>query len=130
MPSALEFAQSITDDEIDYISTFDRDQDIDIHKSSLRTLIFDQNCVISDDQFWYPFECVEMTRWRCDQGHEREFTICHIIIFLSTIAGTCVTHDPDDMMITHASEYDKLSKPLRELVLNCLHEASKIYKSG
>ena len=124
MEVALAFTKSITEDELNYISQADRGEDIEIHKAALKELIFEQECIVKKDQYWYPYECVELTRWNCEQGHEREFSICNIIIAISTISGADVTNDPDYMLDTIADEYDKLPTNLRELVLNCLASAS------
>lgn len=129
MQTPLEFVKSITDDELDYISRADSD-DEEIHKSALKSLIFDQDCVRHDDQYWHPYECVELRRWTCYPGHEREFAICNIIIAISITSGADGSNDPDDMLTTIAEEYDKLPSNLRELVLNSLLKASEAYHGG
>jgi hypothetical protein len=129
MQTPLEFAKSITDDEMDYIACADSD-DEEIHKSALRSLIFEQDCVLHEGQFWHPYECVELRRWTCNQGHEREFAICNIIIAISIISGADGSNDPDYMLTTIAGEYDKLPNNLRELVLSTLLKASETYHGG
>jgi hypothetical protein len=129
MQTPLELAKSITDDEMDYISCADGD-DEEIHKSALRSLIFDQDCVCRSDQYWHPYECIELRRWTCKQGHEREFAICNIIIAISIISGADFSNDPDYMLTTIAGEYDKLPNSLRDLVLSSLRKASENFHGG
>lgn len=64
----LTLAKSITDDEINYICKAEGNE-IEIHEAALRTLIFDQNCVPNNQQYWHPYECVELNRFFCKPGH-------------------------------------------------------------
>jgi hypothetical protein len=127
MNDALDFTKSITEEELSYISQADRGEDIELHKAALRKLIFEQECIVNKDQYWHPYECVELNRWICEQGHEREFAICNIIIALSTISGADITNDPDYMLDIIADEYDELPTNMRELVLSCLISARHAY---
>lgn len=124
----IELAKSITDDEIHYICQIEG-YEIEIHEAALRTLIFDQNCVTNiSEQYWHPYECVELNRFSCNPGHEREFAICTIIIaiFMHADADTG-DKNPHDMLQDYAGEYDKLPDNLRELVLTALTIASASY---
>ena len=125
MSRSLDIAKSVTEGELEYISKADYGQDSGIHKEALRKLIFEQHCIVNDDQYWFPYEVVELTRWRCKEGHEREFAICNIIIALSILAGTDLSNDPSDMIDTIAPEYDKLPEELRETVINILIQANE-----
>lgn len=71
MNQALEFVKGITTEELKFISMADYGQDSDRHLETLKTLIFEQDCIVTQDQNWYPYEVVELTRWRCEEGHER-----------------------------------------------------------
>lgn len=117
---AIEFVQSITADEIDFISQADYGLDEARHKGALVQVIFKQNCIINTEQFWYPYEVVELTGCFCKEGHEREFAICNVLIALSIIDGVDRSNDANDMLDRIAPEYDKLPKDIRELVLNTL----------
>ena len=121
---ALEFVQSIKDEELEFISLADHGQDTKKHKAALRILIFEQNCIINAEQHWYPYEVVELTRWSCKEGHEREFAICNIIISLSIKNGMDRSNDPNEMLNQLATEYDKLPEDIKMIVLNSLIDAS------
>ena len=125
MKQALEFAKSISEAEIEFISQADYDQETEKHKEALRKLIFEQDCVITSEQSWHPYEVVELTKNQCKNGHEREFAICNVIIGISIIAGTDITNDSQDMLESISSEYDKLDKNTKELVINLLVEADE-----
>jgi hypothetical protein len=123
MNQALKFVKGITSDELKFISMADYGQDSERHLEALKKLIFEQNCIVDHEQSWFPYEVVELTRWSCKEGHEREFAICNIIIALSIIAGADGSNEPTYMLDTIAPEYDKLPDLLRELVVNLLVEA-------
>ncbi len=129
MQTPLDFAKSITDAEIDFISEAEGDE-VEIHKAALRSLIFDQDCVVKKDQYWHPYECVELRHWFCWQGHEREFAICNVIIAISIASGADLNNEPDSMLETISGEYDKLPNSLRELVLSALSKAAESYYNG
>ena len=125
MEEALKLAKSITPNEIDFISMADYGNGSVQHKEALQKLIFDQDCVVTEDLPWRPYEVIELMRWSCKEGHEREFAICNIIIALSVIAGTDLRNEPQYMLDAIAPEYDKLPDNLREFVVNILIKADE-----
>jgi len=124
MNQALIFTKSIAPEELKFISEADYGQDSEQHLQALEKLIFEQDCVVNQKQYWFPYEVVELCCWRCKEGHEREFAICNIIMALSIIAGADGSNNPKHLLDTIGPEYDKLPVPLRELVVNLLIEAS------
>lgn len=121
----IRFIKSITENEIKFIAGSDNGADIDKHENELKKLIFDQNGVLNSNQYWYPYEVVELCRWSCKKGHEKEFVICNIIICLSIIAGTDRTNDPEYMKDILQKEYVKLDKSNYDLISNILMDAIK-----
>ena len=121
----IRFIKTITGHEIRFIAGKDYGADCDKHENELKKLIFEQNGVLNGKQFWYPYEVVELCRWSCEKGHEKEFVVCNVIICLSIIAGTDVTNDPAYMKEALQKEYDKLDKPNYDLIANILTEAIK-----
>jgi hypothetical protein len=124
MNEAIGFIKSITQGEILYIASADYGMDVEKHKSALQTLIFEQDGIITQDQNWYPYEVIELRRWRCELSHEREFAICNLIIALSIINGADSCNSTEDMLDSIANEYDKLPNDLRDLVVNYLLKAA------
>ena len=125
MNKILSFIESVSEAELDYIAAADYGRDIDQHKKSLKDLIFIQNGILQKGQYWYPYEVVELNRWSCKEGHEREFAICHLLIALSIMAGTDISNSASHMLETLQHEYQKLPKELYELVVGAMSEASK-----
>ena len=121
----VKFIKSITENEIKFIAERDYGADTEKHEYELRKLIFDQNGVISSNQYWYPYEVVELCRWSYEIGHEREFVICNIIICLSVIAGTDNKNDPEYMKEVLKKEYDKLDSSNYDLIFKILTETIK-----
>ena len=56
----IKFIKSISEDELRFIAGLDYGCDEDKHYSSLKKLIFSQECIGIEDQYWYPFEVVEL----------------------------------------------------------------------
>lgn len=124
MNEIINFIESVSEVELDYIAAADYGRDVDRHKKALKDLIFSQHGVMHKDQYWYPYEVVELRRWSCQQGHEREFAICHLIIALSIIAGTDISNCPTSMLEDLSHEYEKLPKEIYTLVIDAMTEAS------
>ena len=124
MNEILSFIESISEAELNYIAAADYCRDIDQHKNALKELIFLQNGIMQKGQYWYPYEVIELNRWSCEEGHEREFAICHLIIALSIMAGTDISNSASHMLEKLENEYQKLPKELCELVVNAMSEAS------
>ncbi len=124
MNEILDFIKSITETELNYIAAADYGRDIDKHRNALKDLIFVQNGIVQKGQYWYPYEVVELNRWSCKEGHEREFAICHLIIALSIIAEADISNSASQMLENLQREYHKLPKDLYELVVNAMSQAS------
>ena len=107
----IEFIQSISDSELEFISGLDYKQDIDKHFEGLKEVIFGQSCRVTDEQFWFPFEVVELGSHSIQTGHEREFTICTLLVLLNE------PEDIDYKFECRSSDYDLLPNKLRDLIL-------------
>jgi hypothetical protein len=88
MNEVLSLIKSISEAELNYIAAADYGRDIEQHKNALKEVIFLQDGVKKKGQYWYPYEVIELNRWSCKEGHQREFAICHLIIALSIMTGT------------------------------------------
>ncbi len=56
----VKIGQAVTEEEIQHIARADYGCDRDRHLSALRQVIFNQDCVFTDAQGWYPSEVVEL----------------------------------------------------------------------
>lgn len=100
---------SISETEIDYICHADRGMDIERHKVELKKVIFEQNGLITDKQYWFPYETIELASYVLDKGHEREFAICNCIVAKN------VLWDNDSREMAWAFENAKLMSAIASL---------------
>ena len=110
--------ESITEEELQFISAADYEQDIEKHYKALKKLIFEQKGIINNEQSWFPYEVIELSSNSLKEHHEREFVICTLLIILNVNAGTDLTNDLEYKFSSFSGEYAKLSKPLSELILS------------
>ena len=120
MEKALQLIKSISEAEIDFICHADYGQDATVHKVALKKLIFDNHCVVARDEYWYPWEVVELARWELKEEHEREFAICNAMIAVAIINGSDQTNSIERMFKILSSEYDKLPAELKQIVTDVL----------
>jgi len=114
----LEIIQTITDKEVDYISRLDYNQESEIHRKELEALIHKQSGIVAEDQYWHPYEVVELCSHVLNPNHEREFVICTLIILLNVKNGTDHWSDLEFKLECRRTDYDSLSPSYREVVLN------------
>lgn len=43
-------------------------------------MIFEQNGLITGEQYCYLYEVIKLCRWRVEPNHDREFAICNYLI--------------------------------------------------
>ncbi len=125
MKQALNLIRSITESELEFISKADYGQEFLRHKESLKKLIFEQNGIVNADQYWFPYEVVELSRWSCKEGHEREFAISNVIIALSILGDADGSNSVEYMFERLSNEYESLSSELKEVVTGILFLANE-----
>jgi hypothetical protein len=125
MEQALNLIRSITESELEFISKADYGQEFLLHKESLKKLIFEQNGIVNADQYWFPYEVVELSRWSCKEGHEREFAISNVIIALSILGDADGSNSVEYMFERLSNEYESLSSELKEVVTGILFLANE-----
>lgn len=123
---AIEFIKTISEEELDFIAKSDYGQEVERHKTALKKLIFEQNGVVQQEQFWYPYEVVELCKNVCQKGHTREFLICHMIIAISIIEGSDGSNEPESMMY-NIPNGNQLSDKEFEFITELLMLADKKY---
>ena len=104
--------------ELAFIAETDYGQNSQQHYEALYTLIHKQDGIITDQQYWFPYEVIELCSHGIKQGHEREFAICTLLIIQNVIAGTDPATDLLVKFQTCAEDYDLLPEELREEILN------------
>lgn len=119
----IDFIKSITEDELHFISGLDYGGGRERHYVELRKVIFEQNCVANYDQSWYPSEVYELGSNWLQEGYEREFTICTLLVIHNVIQGNDGATDLRYKFDSHAAEYDQLLPHHRDLILEAYAHA-------
>ena len=119
----IKFIQTITESELKYISELDYGEESEKHLEALKKVIFEQAGVVKEEQFWCPYEVIELGSNSLKKGHEREFAICTLLVALNVKEGTDSATDLEYKLETHSNEYDQLPKELSELVLKSYAQA-------
>lgn len=114
----LAFLKSLDDDELKFIAGRDYGVDSDIHLEALRKLIKHQAGSLSEEQFWYPYEVIELGAHTLVPGHEREFAACTLLVLRAVASGYDTSTRVDWKLIDRAHDYDLLPPDLREAVLD------------
>lgn len=125
MEQALNLIRSISESELEFISKADYGQEFLRHKEALKKLIFEQNGIVNADQYWFPYEVIELSRWSCKEGHEREFAISNVIIALSILGDADGSNSVEYMFEKLSNEYESLSSELKEIVTGILFLANE-----
>ncbi|WP_237468188.1 hypothetical protein [Vibrio stylophorae] len=120
----IEFIKSITEAEMHFISHLDYGCDSDKHYEELQKVIFEQNGITSDEQFWYPYEVIELGSYDLQDGHEREFAICVLLVIHNVVNGTDPSNDLESKFNGQAQALDRLPEQLRSIILSAYVEAN------
>ena len=113
----MEIIQTVSDSEIQFISELDYGEEAEKHAAALKEVIFNQNGIITENQFWHPYEVIELGSNCLIKDHEREFVICTLLIILNVKNGKDISTEINRKLSDHSDEYDKLPNKLRDLVL-------------
>lgn len=109
---------SLTEGELKFIAQGDYGVDADLHLEGLVKLLHDQDGVLSEGQYWYPYEVVELGAHSLKPGHEREFTACTLLVINAVATGYDRSTRLDWKFDDRAGDYDRLPTQLRELVMD------------
>ena len=112
------FLKSLTDDELKFIANRDYGVDSDLHLDALRKVVAEQDGSLTEEQFWYPYEVIELGAHALVPGHEREFAACTLLVLRAVASGYDRSMQLDWKLSDHAQDYDSLPPILREAVLN------------
>ena len=125
--NVVKFIQSISEDELDFISQLDYGEASDKHLVALKQVIFEADCKLSNelDQSWYPYEVIELGSHVLKEGHEKEFTICTLLVLYAVITGYDISTDAHYNLECRASDYDKLPNEYSDFIVTAYREAIK-----
>ncbi len=112
-----------TDEELAFIAGLDYGQNKQRHLDALHVLSEKQGGIIGADQFWFPYEVIELGSHELKAGHEREFAICTLLVLANVAAGVDTSTDLNAKFEDRAADYDKLPSALREEILTAYKDA-------
>lgn len=121
MKSAL--LTSATESELAYIASLNYGLEAEQHMSALRKVIFENDGQFQEGQRWFPYEVVELGAHALTSGHEREFTICTLLVVAAVRSGFDSATSLTVKFGEHAASYDVLPPALRAEVLNAYEAA-------
>ncbi len=115
---ALDFIQTITPAELDYIADRWYLSHRDKQHNSLKKAIFEQDGRLKKDQYIYPGEILDLGIEELELGHEKEFSICMILIIynrLKTVSG----QSEEYFWIDFNKDKHKLPPEYADLIEDC-----------
>ena len=121
---------SITETQLAFIAALDYGQRTEQHLEGLRRLIFEQDGIPTEGQYWCPYEVVELGAHHLQIGREREFVICTLLVIMAVESGFDSSTDLSQKFHDRAADYDKLPIALRDEVLAAYENAKLADVSG
>jgi hypothetical protein len=112
----VEFLKSLEPEELRFIASRDYGEDVDTCLASLRSVAGAEGR-FQEDQYWHPYEVVELGALGLVPGHQREFVACTLLVIAAVASGFDAYIDLAAKFADRAEDYDKLDPALRESVL-------------
>ena len=91
---------SATAEELAFIAAADYGQDIQRHLDALHQVVHSQNGVVTRDQYYFPYEVIELTSHALTPDHEREFAICTLLVIHNVKNGADCTADLSEVSVS------------------------------
>jgi hypothetical protein len=120
-----DLARTATEEELAFIAALDYGQDTERHMAALRAVCMDQGGIVRPDQYWFPYEVIEMGAHSLQRGHEREFALCTLLVLANVAAGIDISTDVQAKFTDRAADYDGLPTILREEILSAYQRADR-----
>ena len=107
----IEFIQTISEHEIEFIANLDYKQEAEKHIAALNKVVFEQNCETTEEQYWFPLEVIELGANSLKSGHEKEFVVCTLLAFINSPDSAEFKFD------ANVNNYDLLPESQRNMIL-------------
>ena len=114
----LELIRSISQDELSFIAALDYGQNKEKHLEALNALIFKNSCTFTDDQYWFPYEVIQLGSHHLQEHHAREFTICTLLVIQAVKIGFDKSTNLIEKLSDRTNDYEKLPTELFAVILN------------
>jgi hypothetical protein len=109
--------QSLSAAERDFIAGLDYGADRTLHRAALDTVIANGGEVDFDTEgVWYPYEVIELGKNWLQEGHEREYAACMVIVLWNIETGRDPFNDLEGILAQQYDSIQALPNDLREIV--------------
>jgi hypothetical protein len=109
---------SLTEEEIRFISSRDYGADSDRHYAALNNVLARGGRIRAKDEYWFPYEAIELGKNALEPGHDREFAACIVIVLENILSGDDTWNDADYILETQKDAIDSLPSDLRNLIFS------------
>lgn len=109
--------QSLVPDELRFIAAADYGVDTGQHLQALQRVIA-QGGQLQQDQYWHPYEVIELRSHAWETGHEREFVACTLLVLAAVASGYDRSTDLALKFESRSEDYDRLQPAYREAILS------------
>ena len=113
----VDLIRSLEPEELRFIAERDYGEDADAHLAALHAFV-ESGGQFREDQYWHPYEVIELGAHGLAPGHEREFAVCTLLVIAAVRSGFDTSTDLTGKLEDRAADYDKLEPTLREAVLS------------
>jgi hypothetical protein len=109
--------KSASEQELSYIAGLNYGLEQSQHLDALRKVIFEQGGALTKEQYWFPYEVIELGAHALAAGHEREFAICTLLVIEAVRSGYDTSTDLSAKFSDRSQQYDMLPGSLRDEIL-------------
>lgn len=120
-----ELLRSLTPSELRFIAESDYGVDVDLHFEAIKKLIANPEHRLTEDDYWYPYEVIELCAHSLKLGHEREFVACTLLVLHMVASGYDTSTDLESKLDDRAQDYDLLPAAYREEILGAYLQAGR-----
>jgi len=118
------FLRTATEGELRFIACLDYGNDAGRHFEALKKVLQDQNGEITNENLWHPYEVIELGSHWLQQGHEREFVLCTLLVVGAIRSGFDRSTTLSEKFANRVSDYALLPDQLKSIVLECYEQTN------
>ena len=118
----IELLNSLTDNEINFICNLDYGNDFQKHKNEFLKVIKNEGYVDLNNQNWYPYEVIELGSNWLQEGHEKEFTVCTLIVLKNILNENDLSNDIEIKLDNHSKDYESLNTEYRTQINDYINQ--------
>ena len=111
-----ELLHSLTEAELGFIARLDYGADWERHIAGLRSVVARGGEVRMADEYWYPYEVIELGKNDLKHGHEREFAACLAIVLSNILSAADEMNDASGILERVNANVSALPPTLRDLI--------------